>query len=401
MEFIEPFSFYSLSEQGANRSEVLQSTLKKRVQELTNHLISIILRSVLLLAGLTAATILFLFLWNYLHPFLSAYLFAALLRPFILLVSRRLHLPRFLSILLVLGIFTLLALSTFALVVAELIKGFQHYSTDLPAQAAALSVFIMNQGREWAEPLILRLQSSLEHSGIVTSSIDEYLQAVQSQAGRVSMDLLSGLFEGIRHIAGMVPTSLAYTGIVIIGTFFFSKDWEAIHRPLRSIIPAVIQERALQVRVEIGKTFKGLIKAQCMLVTISTLIIGTGLYLLDAPHALTVTAAACLVDFIPYVGTGVIFIPWMLFQFFSGDFPMTIGLAVLYAVVVTTRQLLEPKLMADQFGVPPIVLLLTFAVGFQLLGVYGIMLSPLLLMVFQTLKRTGALKELFHFVTAK
>nr|WP_237418629.1 sporulation integral membrane protein YtvI [Halobacillus litoralis] len=368
---------------------------------MNNNLISMILRSLLLISGLTAAAVLFLLVWNYLHPFLSAYICAALLRPFVLLLSQRLHLPHVLSILLVLSIFTLLALSTFALVLAELVKGFQHYSTDLPAQAAALSTFLMNQIREWGEPLFLRLQASLEHSGIMTSSIDEYLQAAQTQAGQISMDLLKGVFEAVQHLAGMLPTSAAYIGIVVIGTFFFSKDWETIHRPLHSVIPPIIQERALQLRAEMERTFKGLIRAQCKLVSISTFIIGTGLYLLDAPHLLAITAAACLLDFIPYVGTGVIFIPWMLFQFFSGDFPMTIGLAVLYAIVVLTRQMLEPKLMADQFGVPPIILLLTFAGGFKLLGVYGIMLSPILLMVIQTLKKTGALKELLHFITSK
>ncbi|WP_075034588.1 AI-2E family transporter [Halobacillus dabanensis] len=164
------------------------------------------------------------------------------------------------------------------------------------------------------------------------------------------------------------------------------------------IIPVFVSDRVSVFRSELYRTIKGIIKAQCTLVMISAIIIATGLYFIGASHVLTITLLTAFVDFIPYVGTGIVFLPWILYQFFSGDFAMTICLSILYMVVMVTRQALEPKLLATHFGVPPILLLISLFLGFQLFGGFGMLISPIILMIVQTIHKSGVGREVWIYI---
>ena len=84
-----------------------------------------------------------------------------------------------------------------------------------------------------------------------------------------------------------------------------------------------------------------------------------------------------LVDAVPLLGTGIIMLPWAAVCFLQQAPVRGIGLVAIYAAAVTTRSILEPRLIGRQMGLDPLVTLLALYLGFRLWGVMGMLLAPM------------------------
>ena len=64
-----------------------------------------------------------------------------------------------------------------------------------------------------------------------------------------------------------------------------------------------------------------------------------------------------------------------------------------YALVFLSRNVLEPKLLGKELGLDPLVTLLSIYAGYQLLGLPGMLLAPLLAVVLTKLLSELSKKE--------
>ena len=99
-----------------------------------------------------------------------------------------------------------------------------------------------------------------------------------------------------------------------------------------------------------------------------------------------------LVDALPVFGTGTVLLPWALVTFLSGDWKLALGLLALYGLVSLVRSLLEPKLVGDKVGLPPLAALFAMYLGFKALGVPGMILAPLAAIFVKRLHDSGVIK---------
>src|SRR5699024_5835394 len=117
---------------------------------------------------------------------------------------------------------------------------------------------------------------------------------------------------------------------------------------------------------DLKKALLGYLKAQLTLISITGAIVFVGLLILHVDYALTIAVATGLIDLLPYLGTGIVFVPWIIYMFFTGNYFLTIGLAVLYAIVLIQRQIMEPKIVSSNIGLDPLATLIAIFVGIQL-----------------------------------
>src|SRR5699024_11590161 len=89
-----------------------------------------------------------------------------------------------------------------------------------------------------------------------------------------------------------------------------------------------------------------------------------GFLILGVEHALTVALIICLIDFLPYIGAIIIFLPWSIYAFSPGDIFLGAGLAILYGLIVLQRQLIKPKVLSSSLGISPLMTLLTMYAAF-------------------------------------
>ncbi len=133
---------------------------------------------------------------------------------------------------------------------------------------------------------------------------------------------------------------------------------------------------------EIGAKY---IKAYALLMFITFVELAVGLSILGVPGALAIAALTAMVDILPVLGTGGIIIPWGVFHLVKGNLRLGLGLLVLYVVVTVIRQVLEPKVVGQQIGLHPIVVLMCMYVGLRLFGVIGLFVLPFSILILRYL----------------
>ena len=68
---------------------------------------------------------------------------------------------------------------------------------------------------------------------------------------------------------------------------------------------------------------------------------------------------------------------------------MAIGLLILYAAITVIRQIVEPKLVAGQLGLPPFVTLIAMYLGLKIFGVLGVFILPIIAIMLKLLNDEG------------
>ena len=69
--------------------------------------------------------------------------------------------------------------------------------------------------------------------------------------------------------------------------------------------------------------------------------------------------------------------PWGVILIFMGRYPEAVGIFAIYLVCYYVRQFLEPKLMGNNLGVSPILMLLSLYLGLVLFGITGVITGPI------------------------
>src|SRR5699024_9675992 len=137
-----------------------------------------------------------------------------------------------------------------------------------------------------------------------------------------------------------LPGSATVVMFIIIATVLMTNDWNRLKSGAKSIISPYVHSYLLEIHFHFKKALTGFMKAQFILIFITMLIIFAGLSLLKVDHAVTIALLAALVDLFPYIGTGIIFIPWAVYLFITGNYSLTIGLTLLYMFIIIVRQFL-------------------------------------------------------------
>ena len=107
--------------------------------------------------------------------------------------------------------------------------------------------------------------------------------------------------------------------------------------------------------------------------------------MLKVKYALIIAFATALIDILPVVGLGAVLIPWAVFSALSGNPERAIGLAVLYILIATIRNVIDPKIIGDKLGIHPVFSLAITFLGLKLFGAVGVLLAPLITIAVKTL----------------
>ena len=100
-----------------------------------------------------------------------------------------------------------------------------------------------------------------------------------------------------------------------------------------------------------------------------------------------------------YCGSGTVMIPWAIISAINGEIKLGIAIISLLIIMSVTRQILEPKLVSKNIGVHPIFTLISMYTGFKLIGVIGLLIGPIILIIFKNIFANlidkGVFKTLF------
>ena len=167
---------------------------------------------------------------------------------------------------------------------------------------------------------------------------------------------------------------------------------------MHRVAPPSVEKRMTLVMDNLRYAVGGYFKAQFKIMGIVFLILAIGFAMLGVNYFVLVAFLIAFLDFLPFFGTGTAMIPWALDKFFMGNYEMAILLVVIYIVTQISRQLLQPKLVADSMGMNPLVTLLLLYIGYRIGSVLGMILSVPIGMVVINMCQAGAFDYIFDDV---
>ena len=116
----------------------------------------------------------------------------------------------------------------------------------------------------------------------------------------------------------------------------------------------------------------------------------------DSGYIFVIAILTAIIDIVPVLGTGTVLIPWAVISLLNGNYPMAIGLIVMYACITVIRQIIEPKLVAAQLGIPAFLTIVSMFIGSQIFGVLGIFILPITIVMLKLLNDEGII-HIFHY----
>lgn len=329
-------------------------------------------------------------------PFIVAFIIAALLqRPIRFITSKSKKIPKgvtgvVLSVLVfavILGLFSLVGVRI-VLAVKDLIL----YFTD---RCSNLGEFFDFLKTSYLNLEISRMLPS-EANNAVTSGIDSISEYI------VSGDIFSTVSENITKFISPIGSAISKVPSLLIGflvsviaTCFMTSSYDDIKAFIVRQFSDENQSKLRRAKHIVLSSVGKMIKAYAAIIGITTCEIFIGLSIMklikiyDGTHILLLSFIIACIDIIPVLGTGTVVIPWSVYSFLTGNIGMGIGLLVLYAVITVIRQVIEPKLVAGQVGISPVVTIMAMFIGVKIFGAMGIFIFPFIVIIINLLNEEG------------
>ncbi|MDC3415747.1 sporulation integral membrane protein YtvI [Aquibacillus salsiterrae] len=358
-----------------------------------------ILRLFLVIGTIISGFIISYYVMKYTYPFIFSILIAMLINPLVNLFEYKIHLPRALSVFLSILLIMAAIAGLITLLIMELISGTTYMAEQIPRHFETLVSICQQLIVDSIIPIYQKLS-------IILSGLESYQQTAILDNIRTLADsfatkggtILETILTTIPAELSKLPNYITVFIFTLLGTFFISKDWYKLTGLVKKVAPETLIISSSDVITGLKKALFGFIKAQLTLISITALIVLVGLIILQVEHATTIALIIGMVDLLPYLGTGIIFLPWIIYTFLTGNYSFTIGLCVLFIIVVLQRQLMEPKVLSSNIGLHPLATLVSIFVGFQLWGLLGLIIGPSLLVIVNTLYQSGVLYRLWLFI---
>ena len=188
-----------------------------------------------------------------------------------------------------------------------------------------------------------------------------------------------------------LPAFLLAFLFTIMSSLIISMNYQQVADFFSRQIPEKHRELFSSIKTDAGQAVGSYFVAYLKIMCITFAQIAIGLSLLRVHYALLIALGVAALDLVPVLGTGSVFIPWIVVELLRGNFPMALGLGVLYGIITVVRGFIEPRIVGKELGIHPLLALCSIYAGFQMAGVAGIILAPIVAQVLVRLHRSGAI----------
>lgn len=332
--------------------------------------------------------------WNLIRffmPFVIGWIIAAIASPLVNWLEQRLKIVKKLGsaliVILVLAAIILalyFGISRLASEISDLIRNF-------PDMYAQLEIGLRQIG-DTLSGIFERLPTGIQNGWkTVVQNLDQYM-------GNLVSNMSEPTVMAAGNIAKSVPYYLISFIVAVLSAYFFIVEREEVLAWMKRVSPESVQKRMTLVIDNLRYAVGGYFKAQFKIMGIVFLILLVGLGILGTGYFVLVAFLIAFLDFLPFFGTGTAMIPWAVYEFFMGDYKMTVALIVIYVITQAVHQLLQPKLVGDSVGLNPLVTLFLLYIGYRMGGILWMILAVPIGMVLINMCQAGAFDYIFDDV---
>lgn len=304
-------------------------------------------------------------------PFLAGLLLALAAEPGVKLLSGRLHLNRGWAAFAGVTVTLVLLSGIVLLLCSVLVRELGNLAGILPDLEGSARQGLTSL-QDWLLSIVMRAPDGIR------SLLTRMVLAVFDSGGAVYDQAVSQLPKVASGVLSHLTGSVLGIGTGLLSAYFISARLPKLKTWLGGKLPESWRQRYLPALKGLKTALLGWLRAQCKLLVLTFLIVCAGLLLLRVTYAPIWAALIAIVDAVPMLGTGIVLVPWSIIAFLQNDPAQALGLLGIFAAATVTRSTLEPRLLGKQLGLDPLVTLAALYLGYQLFGILGMLLSPML-----------------------
>jgi len=223
----------------------------------------------------------------------------------------------------------------------------------------------------------------------IRSSILDVTQEMGTYIGDAFSKFSTPTINAVGNFAKQLPTVIIAVIMCLLASYFFVAERDMINNWFHKNMPMSIRSRFYMMKRSLVKAVGGYFKAQLKIEIWMYLLLVIGLSILQVEHTLLIALGIAALDFFPFFGTGTVMVPWAIIKILSADYKMAIGLLIIWGVGQLARQLIQPKIVGDSVGVPPIPTLFLLYIGYKLGGVIGMIVAVPIGLIVLTMYQEG------------
>ncbi|MBO7670326.1 MAG: sporulation integral membrane protein YtvI [Oscillospiraceae bacterium] len=334
----------------------------------------LLFKCVMILVGAVLAYLLLPEIWDKLSPFILAIPMAAMLQHPILFLEKKLKIKR--------------TLSSIVLVLVTVAVGIGLLVFFLAFAIEQMSDLVNNSGdiiKGMVNGIKNLTDSILEQAVNISPDSERWVRgAMNNLIGQITdygPELAQSTLAWMINLAASTPYMVIYISFLAMAIYFVTKDYGSI----RSYLPGGSRHRqdsrSTQLSNSAVKSLVGYLRVQGIFAAI--VLVGSWIYLacFGYPYAAVLSMAAGIMELIPMVGSGLLYIVLSIVYFIAGETAVGWQILALTMFLQILRRLLEPKLMSDSLSISPLQSLIGMFVGMQTGGIVGLIGGPVAMAV--------------------
>jgi len=314
-----------------------------------------------------------------LMPFILAFIFAFLLEPVVIKLIRIFKITRTYASVLVIIVVAIVFVLLLLLLGSRLYKELAELTTTFPVMYNGTVTILTEQ----VGILQRFIELNPEIQKAIQSSTQDIIATLEYLLRKGSVGLLAFL--------GALPGLMVVIVVTIIATLLTSMCFPEVKDWFFRRVKGKYNAKTRLVAADLGSALVGFLKAQTILVSVTSIVTTLGLLILGNKYAFTIGILAGLLDLIPVIGPSLIFIPWTVILLFIGGIGSALKVFLVYIAATVLRQILEPKILSQNIGIHPLPTLISIYVGLNLFGVSGLIIGPAAIVVYEAVRKAGLL----------
>ncbi len=312
-------------------------------------------------------------------PFFIAFTLAYLLDP---LVDRmeKWKMSRTLAVILLLSLFFLVTLAGTAVLVPLFRVQMEQLAANLPNYLQTL--------QDWGRPLIENIP------WLEPAKIQQAVSEGMKKMGELPVQLLKNLTEVVwSSLSSLFNAILVAVNVFIIpvAMFYLLRDFDGINEKIVNMIPLRIRDQFIDILKEIDRVLSRFVRGQLMVATLMAGMYSVGLFACGTPMSLFVGLLAGYANLVPYLGLVFGFVPAAVLTYLQfQEWGPVLGVVAVFGVVqMLESMVITPRVVGDQVGLHPVVIMFAVLVGAELFGLLGVFLAVPVAAVINVLMRRG------------
>lgn len=336
-------------------------------------------------ATLIVLVLLFIrYLLSPLSPFIAGFIVAWLLHRPAHALARKLHLHRRVPIFILGIVFYVIVFVLVLMAAVQVISALEHFIPQIPViYTGSLLPFIRGAFEQLEgqmaefDPEIVDIVDRMAKE--LFSFLEQLISGLSVSAVRLASTIITGL-----------PNVILTIILTVVSTFFISLDFDKVVGFLKSCLPIKMQNTISETVTTGVSSIRKILVSYIAIMFLSFVELSIGFLLMRIPYAVGFALLVAVIDIMPILGTGLVLIPWAIIAAILGNYPMALGVALLYIIMLVVRNIVEPKLVGQQMGLHPLATLVSMFVGLQRFGLFGLLGFPIALSLYFKLRKTNA-----------